>query len=202
MSSEFKELINIAKSGNKQAQYLLGLYKYRDKEFSEAVHWFSASAEQGEMNAQYYLGCCYLRGEGVVKDEEKAMDLITESAERGNSDAQYYLAICCVPRYDIDEIDTLTEAEMNQNSDKVFLWTKKSAKQGNVEAQYSLGIYYLYGYGTSYDCEKAIHWLTRAAENGYETAQYHLALLYTYGEKVKCDYDRAAWWLSKVIQGH
>ena len=48
-------------------------------------------AEQGDPFAQYNLGNCYLDGEGVEKDMEKALSLFKKSAEQGNGEAQNLL---------------------------------------------------------------------------------------------------------------
>ena len=52
------------------------------------------NAEQGDADAQYYLGNCYYNGEGVERDYRKAVYWYTKAAEQGNADAQCNLGTC------------------------------------------------------------------------------------------------------------
>jgi TPR repeat protein len=45
-------------------------------------------------------------------------------------------------------------------------WITKSAEQGDAKAQYSLGVYYLSGFGVEKDEKEAVKWLTKSAEQG------------------------------------
>jgi TPR repeat protein len=45
------------------------------------------SALKGYENAQYNLGVMYEKGQGVQKDEKKAMAWFEKAAEQGNKDA-------------------------------------------------------------------------------------------------------------------
>jgi tetratricopeptide (TPR) repeat protein len=49
-------------------------------------------ANSGDPDAQYKLGCIYLKGAGVYPDAEKATRLFSLSAAHGNADAQTMLA--------------------------------------------------------------------------------------------------------------
>ncbi|ORX86515.1 HCP-like protein [Anaeromyces robustus] len=58
---------------NNQSSILLDtnngeIYTRIEKNFTEAINLFQKSAEQGEAEAQVYLGLCYENGYGVVKD--------------------------------------------------------------------------------------------------------------------------------------
>ena len=55
-----------------------------DSEFHDLL----AKAEQGDATAQYWLGWCYEYGQGVAKDEKKAVEWYTKAAERGFAAAQ------------------------------------------------------------------------------------------------------------------
>ena len=50
-------------------------------------------------------------------------------------------------------------------------WYQKSAEQGYVEAQVSLGACYEDGEGVEKDIDKAVEWYTLAANQGNEAAQ-------------------------------
>jgi TPR repeat protein len=49
-------------------------------------------------------------------------------------------------------------------------WAKKAAENGDVLAQYNLGIYYLYGKGVPKNSQTARSYFTMAAEQGDEDA--------------------------------
>ena len=45
-------------------------------------------AEAGDAKAQYYLGRCYYKGDGVAQDYKEAVKWFTKSAEQGNDSAK------------------------------------------------------------------------------------------------------------------
>ena len=51
---------------------------------------------------------------------------------------------------------------------------KKSAEQGDAEAQYELGMAYYFGQGVEQDDKQAIEWYTKSAEQGNTSAQHEL----------------------------
>ena len=60
-------------------------------------------------------------------------------------------------------------------------WFRKSAEQGNVDAQYNLGRMYNNGEGVKQDCFEAIKWFRKSAEKGNEKAKEALKKI---GEKL------------------
>ncbi len=52
------------------------------------------NAEQGDAEAQYKLGLCYLEGDGLKKNEKIAAELFRKAMEQGHLDAQRKLAWC------------------------------------------------------------------------------------------------------------
>ena len=72
-------------------------------------------------------------------------------------------------------------------------WTPL-AKQGNVGAQYLLGVMYRKGLGVPQDNMTAVKWYTLAAEQGDTDAQYNLGLMYANGHGVPQDYKTAVKW--------
>lgn len=60
---------------------------------------------------------------------------------------------------------------VNSLSAQSFNEMKKSAEQGDAEAQYNLGNMYQYGEGTLTDKKQAAYWIKKAYENGYEDAK-------------------------------
>lgn len=68
------------------------------------------------------------------------------------------------------------------------------ANQGDVNAQFNLGVMYRQGQGVAQDYRKSIIWYRRAAEQGDTEAQNALGTLYEYGEGVPIDYYEAFQW--------
>ena len=82
------ELVKKAEAGDANAQRDLGICYYEgkgvEKDYKEAVKWFTKSAEQGNQFGQLNLGNCYYECTGVSKDLGEAVKWYTKSAEQGN----------------------------------------------------------------------------------------------------------------------
>ena len=77
------------------------------------------------------------------------------------------------------------------------------AEQGDVGAQYNLGVQYSIGEGIPQDDQEAGKWQRKAAEQGYFLAQASLGSRYTKGLGVLQDYQEARKWLRKAAnQGY
>jgi len=71
---------------------------------------------------------------------------------------------------------------------------RRFADQGDVAAQYNLGIMYANGQGVPQDYVQAMKWSRLAAEQGQADAQYNLGLMYDLGQGVPHDYAEAVRW--------
>lgn len=80
---------------------------------------------------------------------------------------------------------------------------RKRAEQGDMIAQYDLGVSYRQGDGVRKDYEKAAQWWLRSAEQGNAEAQYLLGASYAIGEGVpQNDAESMKWWIRAAEQGH
>ena len=166
--SEFERTEKLAKEGDKEAQYKLGVrYSrgvYVSKDFKEAVKWYRMSAEQGDANAQADLGEMYNFGWGVPRDKKKALELYRKSAEQGNAKGQYYFA---------------NQYHNGQNFKEALKWYRKAAEQGPSankagvqpskfisKAQAMLGNCYKHGLGVAKNPIESYAWYTVAIANG------------------------------------
>lgn len=68
---------------------------------------------------------------------------------------------------------------------------EKSAKLGNVNAQYMPGRFYLQSESEHENVEKALQWLGKAADNGNALAQYAMGKLYLTGNHLEKDAVKA-----------
>lgn len=73
------------------------------------------------------------------------------------------------------------------------------AKEGNAEAQYTLGMMYRAGRGVTHDYAEARKWYLLAAEQGHPVAQFYLGWIYAGGKGVPKDYVQAHMWVSLAI---
>ena len=84
-----------------------------------------------------------------------------------------------------------------------FSFYKKAAEQGELEAQFNVGLYYDIGRGVLQDYAEAVRWYKLAADQGYSAAQYNLGFMYANGEGVLQDYAEAVrWYKLAAVQGH
>ena len=139
---------------------------YKKKFYRKAYPVFKELAENGNRQAQYYLGNYYYWGYGeIVQNYELAVQWWEKSAEQGLCDAQYNLGVC----YDIGR-------GVSKDVGKAVEWYLKAAKLGFIDAQYILGRYYRTG-------KDAKYWFSKAAKQGHKDAQDEL-----YSQAVK-DYQ-------------
>ena len=150
------------------------------------------AAEHGDAEAQYLLGGCYYKGEGVAKDKREAVKWYRKAAKQEDVDAQYRLGRC----YYFGE-------GVAKDKREAVKWWHKSAEQGEANAQFNLGVCYERGEGVAEDEREAIRWYRKAAEQGIANAQFKLGMCYKTGEGVAEDEREAMKWLRKAVeQGH
>lgn len=137
-------------------------------------------ADAGDLESIYRMGRIYLNGDGIPKDERKAVELFQKSADSGNAKAYNDLAKCC-----------LNGSGVNANKQKAIEYAKKSIDLGCTEAKVTLGdIYYEMakdfrdGKGVTKDENKAISLFEQAGEYGNSKAYNSLAKCYLSGTGV------------------
>ncbi len=92
---------------------------------------------------------------------------------------------------------TLDEAESAyQRGDYAVAFEAFSAlaDQGEVDAQFNLGVMYVAGLGVSQDDVEAVRWFQQAAEQGHSLAQHNLGAMYAQGRGVPQDDAEAVRW--------
>ena len=160
---------------------------YDQKDYANAFNEFRPMAEQGNTEAQFYVGKMYMMGQGVLKDEDEAIKWFRVSADKGNADAQFFLgSYYLLPHRDIAE---------------GAKWLRLSADQGQQDAQLLLGKSYLQGdKDLPRDAVQADMWLRLAAKNNLEF--YQTQLLAAEGEMTPAEIaqgkELAAAWKPKV----
>lgn len=95
-------------------------------------------------------------------------------------------------------VDQAVEFFNQKQYDKAFPLLLNSAKAGNSEAQFVLGLCYRNGKGVPIDLDKAITWYTKAAEQNIVGAQHNLGNLYRYSDKKNP--KKAVHWYRKAAE--
>ncbi|MGB5883761.1 MAG: transglycosylase SLT domain-containing protein [Desulfobulbales bacterium] len=119
-----------ANQGDADAQFNLALLYYtglgipQDRRY--AIYWYTKAAEQGHVQAQYYLGKLYNFGYGeeVRQDFKLAVYWLTKASEQGLVQAQYLLG----HMYEYDD-------EPPQDYKQAFFWYTKAAEQNHYFAK-------------------------------------------------------------------
>lgn len=78
------ELIKSADSGDAKAQNDLALLFLEHNKLKSAVYWLELAAKQQCTDAMHLLGCCYLEGNGLAKDDSLAIMWIAKAASLGH----------------------------------------------------------------------------------------------------------------------
>ena len=167
--------------GAAQRLYIQAEKYYRGKNFAKAFEFYQRAAKKGEAEAAYSLGRMFKDGEGVAKNNEKALFWYRRAAVLGCERAVRCVKVC--------------EEEWIKD-------LKAKALQGDVDAQYALGQKFHDGDDVEKNYEEALKWYRMAAEDGYADAQYSLGVMYELAEGVDKDYEEAlTWYLKAAVLG-
>ena len=82
---------------------------------------------------------------------------------------------------------------VGQDKEQATEWYRKSADQGNTDAQTALGVFF----EEEENYQSAVYWFKKAANKGNVKAQSRLGYLYYMGTGIKQDYQQAVQWLKK-----
>ncbi|HWQ92898.1 MAG TPA: tetratricopeptide repeat protein, partial [Clostridia bacterium] len=149
-----------------------------------------AKAQQGDPQALYNLGACYLNGLATYTNVGLAADCWRKAAEKGYAPAQLQYAHCF-----------WRGTGVSQNISNAVHWFGRAALQGESEAQHNFGFAYLNGLGVPKDKSAAIMWLTKAASQGNAGSAFELAQLYIKDETGDPAIEaQGVQWLRKAAQ--
>ncbi len=123
-----EQLIEVAESGDKEAQFRLGLfYETQSKDqdrFKKSAYWYDLASKQNHRVAQYNLGVLFMTGAGVGKDTAKALKFWLKAARAGHSHAQFNVAR-----------GYLLGLGLPENNEKAKYWFNKAAAQGEPKSK-------------------------------------------------------------------
>jgi uncharacterized protein len=222
-----ENLEQAALRGDVYSQFKLGQIYFEgdgiDRNDEEAAQWFQKAAQQEHAEAQYILGTMFEKGTGVKKNDAEAFKWFSKAASQGHERSLVILdsgkwSAFMPMRVDVGEplphvatdeklhdeeihAETAVAPSYEANEQEQKYLTK--ADQGDVDAQYNLGIMYYHGEGVAKDIDKALHWFQMAAEQEDADAQYNLGLMHGKGEGTGKDHRKSIQWFKKAAdQGH
>ncbi len=165
---------------------------YQQADYALARRLWTPLAEDGNVQAQFFLGLIYDAGNGMKRDAPKSIHWYQQAAEAGHETAQHNLAVAYAYG------DGVT-ADIHQ----AMRWWSLSASQGNTDAQYNLGVIYAIGRDdVTPDIAKALKWWSQAAKSGDAQAQFNLGTLYANADNAVRNYCEAVrWWEKSARSG-
>lgn len=89
----FAVILALATALTAQAGVEEGVQAYIAGDYAKAMAEFKPLAEQGDANAQYYMGFMHHHGYGVKRNEVEASKWFEMAAKRGEWQSQYYLGV-------------------------------------------------------------------------------------------------------------
>ncbi|MDE7453915.1 MAG: sel1 repeat family protein [Clostridia bacterium] len=169
-------------ANGEEALFRMGrIYEFAEPaDYDKAVYWYRRAADAGDEDAEVKLGILYLEGNGLIKNELKAVEIFREKSENGNKWATLKLAECY---HDGNGV--------SRDYKKAFELFS-SVEETYSSAKYSLALMYLDGNGVEKDAEKAYGLLCEADKNfPDDEITYKLGELLFFGTGCKSDKPRA-----------
>ncbi len=143
-----------------------------------AQYW--TPAHNGDKEAQYNLGLCYAKGDGITKNQETARNWFLKSADQGFPMAQVHAGVWLV-----NGIGGAKDAA------KGIAYCEKAAEQDLGDAYGVLGEYYFDGKVVPKDYGKALKYFTLSAEKGIPVSMFYLGICYNNGFGTEKDSEKA-----------
>ncbi len=186
---ELEQLRIAAESGDKNAIYEYGKELAKRGSSNDVLNWLNSCELVDAASFFHYLGSCYLKGNGVEKDEKEAFQWFLKAADQGNAEAQNNVGICYLKGDGVEK-----------DEKEAFQWFLKAAEQRDAEAQYNVGACYLKGDGVEKDEKNAFQWFLKAAEQELAKAQNNVGTCYSNGDGVEKDEKEAFQWFLKAAE--
>ena len=176
------------------------------KDYVEAAKWYQKAAEQNYAPAQYNLGVMYQNGGGVTQNVMEAFKWFYLAAAQGNADAatnRDNFAGALTPDQETESSWRIALFQIrfkNAASPADISTLKRSAEQGDGQAQIVLGCLYCSGSAVPQNYAEAVNWWRKAADQGLASAQNSIGIMYYLGHGVPQSYSEAFKWFFKAAQ--
>jgi TPR repeat protein len=174
----FGYLVQMAEQGDPESQFNLGYYygysDADDRDYEKAVKWLQLSSMQENVDATKLLAHHYLKGLGVTKDSEAAVQCYISLAKTGDSECLETLG-----RLYTGEEGVGADLEMSS------IWYVLAAKNGRVTSQIRCIAIYEKGLGVERDLVEAFAWALVVANDGDRSYKQKLEPALSVGEQTK-----------------
>lgn len=225
-----------AEEGHPDACFNLGNVHFQgspdaglDVDLQKSLYYFKKGAALGDPSSLYWLGYCYVSGEGGVAcvDRELGVEYLSKAAQQQHPGAHYYLSMIyrnvenpsesdmilfknhLQTAFDLGDADAafcLAEVYMTGSDGFAvdYLLSREmlveAVDRGHAEAAMSLGaIYYAGAMGVSKDRQKAFQLYSLAADRGHQDAWKNIAAMYAVGDGVEKSEDTAKYIMKTVF---
>ncbi|KAJ3442734.1 sel1-repeat-containing protein ybeq [Anaeramoeba flamelloides] len=214
--------------GDVDAIYELGLYYYKQGNYSECLKYYENAVEQSHTFALEGIGRCYEKGRGVKQSYETALEFYFKSATLGDAYAQYkvgkfyeegigcekdlqisvdyYARACEAGNFNARDYlqfrQNKSSNEILENYCEFFETLNKNIKSMKDEglSEYLLGFMYQNGIGVAQDLSQALVWFTKSAEKGNGRGMNSTGFFYRYSVGGVSDHRIGVEWFKKACE--
>ena len=199
--------------------------KYHEaKEYGLAFPKFLNAAEEGHMNAQFFLGYYYFQGWGIERNYAKALEWYKKAANNGSLGAMNNLGLMYLNGDGMEKdyqkafmwFEKAAARDYGsgytnmgycyefgryvaQDYKKAFEYYRKGAEKGEDYAMNKLGRFYEEGKGTAANSTLSFQWFLASAKNGNAHSQFKIGRFYDAGYGTAQDYKQAIYWYEKAV---
>lgn len=150
-----------------------GIAAFEKHDFNTAVRLIEPLAEQGNIEAEYFMGTFYMYGHGVAQDPLQATVWFKRAFGHWETQAR-----AGSPAAMVELAGMLTSGLGVTRDDKAAVdWLRKAADTGYADAWAELGELYVEGAGVPKDVSEGERLLKKASAAGSERADEMLAAL-------------------------
>ncbi len=175
-----------------------GVANYRAGNYEGALKEWTESAEQGDADAQYNLGCLFLRGEGAPPDRARAREWFRKAADQNESDAMSWLFTAGGGMETEEERKAFFSKKLPPSkkfhltfvaelaNGTLMRWPCSTDEKNGAGTQFQIGLMYDTGkMGLPQDDKQAAEWYRKAADRDFAAARTKLAYMYAAGRGVE-----------------
>lgn len=190
-----------------------GVANYRAGNYEGALKEWTESAEQGDADAQFNLGCLFLRGEGTPPDRARAREWFRKAADQDEFDSRTWLFTADGGSQTEEGRKTYFSKKLapSQKFHLTFVaelengnlmrWPCSTDEKNGAETQFKIGLMYETGKtGLPKNEKQAAVWYRKAAERDFAAAQTKLAYMYGAGRGVERNQTEAGKLLRRAAE--
>ena len=180
MTKDYFTLLKKAEKGDCDAQFNVGHYYYRLREFKKAYSWWLKCTKHNKrLGPIFNIGNLYYNGWGLKQNIKKAFyyfNLVIKKAPilyPKENIIYTQLALFLIGKTYFDGIF------VKKNKTKGLNYYQKAAKLGSINAAYILSSIYGNKENEDYDFDKHTYYLKKTAQAGLSIAHAELAFIYS-----------------------